>query len=107
MGFLQRGFAWGNKRGFAAKMLSPELLIRLIAFAGELLGGGGRVADQTTNVLTFEKVIGLGSYPDAIATYLGVDLTTFQLASGGGGGKTEQTTTIMTAAVVLSLGSYP
>ncbi|MBA7543874.1 hypothetical protein ES705_36216 [subsurface metagenome] len=107
MGFLQRGFAWGNKRGFAAKMLSPELLIRLITFTVRLLGGGGRVADQTTKIIDFGKVVGLGSYPDAVATYLGVDLTTFQLASGGGGGKTEQTTTIMTAAVVLSLGSYP
>ncbi|GAI80491.1 unnamed protein product, partial [marine sediment metagenome] len=86
---------------------SPELLIRLFAFGVKLLGGGGRVADQTTNVLAFEKVVGLGSYPDAVATYLGVDLTTFQLASGGGGGKTEQAATIMTAAVVLSLGSYP
>ncbi|GAJ14716.1 unnamed protein product, partial [marine sediment metagenome] len=38
MGFLQRGFAWGNKRGFAAKMLSPELLIRLFTFGVKLLG---------------------------------------------------------------------
>lgn len=108
MGFLQRGFAWGNKRGFAAKMLSPELLIRLITFTVRLLGGGGKIADQTTNIIVFEKVVGLGGYPAALAYYLGVDLTTFQQVSSGGGGKVaDRTETVFTAAVELSLGSYP
>ncbi|MBA7563292.1 hypothetical protein ES708_04947 [subsurface metagenome] len=106
MGFLQRGFAWGNKRGFAAKMLSPELLIRLFTFTAELLEGGGK-AEKTEQILTFDKVIGLGSYPDSLALFFGVDLTTFQQASSGGGGKSTEVETVFTATVELSLGSYP
>lgn len=108
MGFLQRGFAWGNKRGFAAKMLSPDLLLRLFTFTAKLLGGGGKIADQTTNILTFEKVVGLGSYPDSIAWYLDLALFTTSLdALVGGGGKAVKSETFLTTSVVLSLGSYP
>ncbi|GAI89387.1 unnamed protein product, partial [marine sediment metagenome] len=74
---------------------------------GVLLGGGGRIADQTTNLLTFGKVVGLGSYPDALAFYFGVDLNTFQQFSSGGGGEGTQIAQMLTTSVELSLGSYP
>lgn len=107
MGFLQRGFAYGNKKGFAVWATGTALTFTM-KIIGVLLGGGGKIADQTTNILTFGKVVGLGSYPDALARYLGVDLTTFQLFSGGGGGKiADRTETVFTATVELSLGSYP
>ena len=108
MGFMQRGFACGNRRGFAVKQKSPELVLWLISFAGKLLGGGGKVQDRTEQLLSFEMVSGLGSYPDALSYYLGVDLTTFQQVSSGGGGKAaDRTETVFTATAVLSLGSYP
>lgn len=84
MGFLQRGFAWGNKRGFAVKQLSPEIVLSLIRFiVGQFQGGGGR-ADRTETFLT----------------------TSLQPLTGGGG-KADKTETFLTTSVVLSLGSYP
>lgn len=83
MGFLQRGFAYGNRRGFAVWAVGAAFTFTM-KIIGMLLGGGGKIADQT------------------------VDLTTFQLFSGGGGGKiADRTETVFTATVELSLGSYP
>ncbi|GAI64221.1 unnamed protein product [marine sediment metagenome] len=106
MGFLQRGFAWGNKRGFAVKQKSPELFLHLVSFIVRLLGGGGK-ASKTEQLLTIEKIVGLGSYPDSLAWYLTLSLHTIVGQLLGGGGKVGRTETMLTATTVLSLGGYP
>jgi len=83
MGFLQRGFAYGNKKGFAIWRVGAALTFTM-KIIGVLLGGGGRIADQTADLTEF--------------------LPTLQ---GGGGTIADQTATMMTTTVILSLGSYP
>lgn len=104
MGFLQRGFAWGNKRGFSVKQLPPDLFIRLISFIlTRLVGGGGKAVK--TETIIFDSVMGLGSYPDSLAWYLDLSpLTTSIDTLVGGGGKSVKSETFLTTSVVLSLG---
>jgi len=82
MGFLQRGFAWGNKRGFAVKQALPAFIISLIAFIVSLLGGGGKVT-KTETMITFAPTLLVG------------------------GGKVSKPETMITFTAELALGSYP
>jgi len=83
MGFLQRGYAYGNKRGFGIWSVGVAIAfwIRII---GVLLGGGGRIDDQVANMGEF------------IPTLL-----------GGGGRIDDQIPSMLTTSVDLSLGSFP
>lgn len=107
MGFLQRGFAYGNKRGFAVRAVVGAACTFTLKIAGVLLGGGGKIADQTTNILTFGKVMGLGSYPDALAYYLNVSLFAMGNQLALLLAALPPPPTVFTATVELSLGSYP
>lgn len=108
MGFLQRGFASGNRRGFRI-WLTEYLGAFTWKMIAQLLGGGGRIADQTVSLIEIPPVLlGHGSYPDSIGIEQtvspGVVLNT---TLGGGGRVADQTAILFTEDVVLSLGSYP
>lgn len=79
---MQRGFAYGNRRGFAIWAVGAALTFTM-KIIGVLLGGGGRIDDQTA------------------------DLTEFIATLEGGGGERIQISQMLTTTVVLSLGSYP
>jgi len=107
MGFLQRGFAYGNRRGFGVWAVGAAFTFAL-AIIVKLLGGGGKTS-AVVNLLEIPPVLlGHGSYPDSIGLELTVDLFDMLNTTQGGGGKTaDQTANMLTTPVVLSLGSYP
>lgn len=80
MGFLQRGFAHGNKRGFAVWAVGAAFTFTM-KIIGVLLGGGGKIGEVSLFTMDNQLSLLKAALPPP--------------------------PTVFAATVELSLGSYP
>lgn len=101
MGFLQRGFAWGNRRGFRVNpSLGKFILTELISMAFK--GGGGRA--EVTHTEITPTIVAIPTYAGGglAASILTETNPTYEIRQGGGKGEVTLTETNPIIEAVVS-----
>lgn len=97
MGFLQRGFAWGNRRGFGVIPGLPKFILNETNPSLAVAGGGGKGLSTLTE--TNPDVVAVPYYSGGGLAVSVLTETDPSLIVAGGGGKGEVTLTETNPAI--------